>query len=484
MTACACLWSAAAAGEAIETFPWPRPLPEASADALPRWRGFNVQYKFHRDESNIWIQPGPGGVVERDFRMIAELGFNFVRVPLDYRIWTLDGDREKFDEGALEEIDRIVALGRKHGLHVCLNFHRAPGWTVHHPKEPTSLWTDAETRRICALHWAAFARRHRGIPGRELSFNLVNEPGDTDPDTYFEVMRQLVEAIRAEDPQRLIIVDGSNYGSAPDARFRKLRVAMAARGYQPYGVSHYKAEWMEGMDHAPAPAWPGQFVSGFLAGPAKLALQKPLELRGPFGGKTIRLRVGTVSRLSRLAMTDGRGRPIWERRLEATDGGREFSIAVPVGANSLRLSNVEGDWTMLLSLALPDAELIFNPSWGVFEAGPVTFDPDDAQHPFRPAREQNQAWLAASFEPWTRLPDLGIGVMVGEFGAYRHTPHHVVLAWMKDLLEICEQAGFGWALWEFRGPFGVLDSRRTDVEYVSWNGHRLDREMLEILQKH
>ncbi|MGH8020347.1 MAG: hypothetical protein ACREIA_19110 [Opitutaceae bacterium] len=84
----------ATASERIKTFPWPRALPEASAEALPRWRGFNLQYKFHLDESNIRIHAGDGGVVERDFRMIAELGFNSVRLPLDYRIWTLAGRKQ------------------------------------------------------------------------------------------------------------------------------------------------------------------------------------------------------------------------------------------------------------------------------------------------------------------------------------------------------------------------------------------------------
>ena len=44
--------------------------------------------------------------------------------------------------------------------------------------------------------------------------------------------------------------------------------------------------------------------------------------------------------------------------------------------------------------------------------------------------------------------------------------------------------GWGWALWNFRGGFGVLDSQRSDVTYETWEGHPLDRAMLELLQKH
>jgi endoglucanase len=37
-------------------------------------------------------------------------------------------------------------------------------------------------------------------------------------------------------------------------------------------------------------------------------------------------------------------------------------------------------------------------------------------------------------------------------------------------------------MWNFRGPFGVLDSGREDAAYENFKGHKLDRAMLELLQ--
>jgi endoglucanase len=53
---------------------------------------------------------------------------------------------------------------------------------------------------------------------------------------------------------------------------------------------------------------------------------------------------------------------------------------------------------------------------------------------------------------------------------------------MKDCLDLWREAGWGWALWNFRGSFGVLDSGRRDVTYEEFRGHRLDRKMLELLR--
>jgi len=86
--------------------------------------------------------------------------------------------------------------------------------------------------------------------------------------------------------------------------------------------------------------------------------------------------------------------------------------------------------------------------------------------------------------PWKAIEAQGVQVHVGEWGCYRYTPHAIALAWMQDLLELWEEAGWGWALWNLRGDFGVLDSGRSDVAYEEFKGHKLDRRMLEFLQAH
>ena len=52
---------------------------------------------------------------------------------------------------------------------------------------------------------------------------------------------------------------------------------------------------------------------------------------------------------------------------------------------------------------------------------------------------------------------------------------------MNDLMSQWKAAGWGWAMWNFRGAFGILDSGRKDVEYEDYKGHKLDRKMLELV---
>ena len=77
-----------------------------------------------------------------------------------------------------------------------------------------------------------------------------------------------------------------------------------------------------------------------------------------------------------------------------------------------------------------------------------------------------------------------VGVICGEFGCGNHTPHDVTLAWLEDLLSVLKEYNIGWAMWNLSGEFGVLDSMRDDVDYEDYCGRKLDRKMLNLLQKY
>ena len=233
----------------------PRPgrkaLPDATPKHLPRWRGFNLLDKFMVDQQKPFE--------ERDFADIAELGFDFVRLPLDYRCWT---DRDKprtLKEPILKEIDQAVEFGRKHGIHVQINFHRAPGFTVARPAEPKSLWTDPEILDVCAHHWATFAARYQGMPNNLVSFNLFNEPDDkVKPEDHRRVVERVAGAIRERDPKRLIVCDGRAWATKPPDELIGLNVAAALHDYNPMPLTHYKASWVNWDESWPEPIWPLQ----------------------------------------------------------------------------------------------------------------------------------------------------------------------------------------------------------------------------------
>jgi endoglucanase len=107
--------------------------------------------------------------------------------------------------------------------------------------------------------------------------------------------------------------------------------------------------------------------------------------------------------------------------------------------------------------------------------------------PTWPGPDRNGAWwdrakLEAHYGKWADLALQGVGVHCGEGGAFCHTPHAVFLSWLRDVLEILTSHGMGYALWNLRGSFGMLDSGRKDAAYEDWHGRQLDRKLLSLLQ--
>jgi aryl-phospho-beta-D-glucosidase BglC (GH1 family) len=97
-------------------------------------------------------------------------------------------------------------------------------------------------------------------------------------------------------------------------------------------------------------------------------------------------------------------------------------------------------------------------------------------------RYYSRAVMEEYYKPWLDLLKKGVGVHCGECGCWKQTPHNVFLAWFGDVLDILTTNGIGFALWELKGDFGILNSNRADVQYEDWYGHKLDRKLLKMLQ--
>lgn len=345
---------------------------EITASHIPRWRGFNLQGKFYMPD-----HPYTGPAYEEfDFVTMAGWEFDFARLPLSYWAWGSRDDWSLIREEPLKQIDHAVDLGHQYGIHINLNFHRIPGYCINGRElEPADLFSGTRAERDKALnaavfHWRTFAKRYKGIPSRQLSFDLINEPPKMRSyegyleERYVEIVNALVAAIRDEDPHRLIFADGMNIGQAPVLGIVNLGLVQSTRGYLPKAVSHYTANWVprDEFETTNLPTWP---------------------------------------------LKDDRAQ-IWDR-----------------------------------------------------------------------ARLKQE--LIDKYQP---LVTKGVQIHVGEWGCFNKTPHAVTLAWAEDCLSLWKEAGWGNAMWNLRGAFGVLDSERADVQYEDFNGHKLDRKMLELLRKY
>ena len=139
----------------------------------PKWYGFNLLEYFSSDSD--WMKYFPykndGMFVEDDFRWIRDWGFNWVRLPMDYRFWTDPQDLRRIQEEKVAPVDRAIRLGDKYGVHVNLCLHRAPGYCIldtlnealtgiHITKEKSSVFSDPKMLEAFVYQWTFLSLIH------------------------------------------------------------------------------------------------------------------------------------------------------------------------------------------------------------------------------------------------------------------------------------------------------------------------------------
>jgi len=361
---------------------------DESTRSFGPWRGFNLLEKFTVHRNSPFL--------ELDFQRMAEWGFDFVRLPLDYRCWILDADYYRINEKVLKEIDQAVEFGRKYGIHVNINFHRAPGYCINPPLEPLSLWKDEEALEACEYHWRLFAERYKGIPSEQVSFNLVNEPlgADLNPergisiDNYTEFVKRMLRAIREVDENRLVIADGlmTRHNYRPVLGIKDPLLGQSFHMYEPAWLTHLGASWTKAwFIYDEQPEYPG----------AAPNIDKYLN---------------------------------------------EVPEAAPYKQAYLKYKNVRID----------------------------------------------RAWLTEWMKPYLDLKKKGVFVHCGELGIYsKKVPRKSQLNWYRDVLGALTQHGIGWAQWNLRGPFGIINTGRDEfLTETLPNGDLLDKELLVLIQKY
>jgi endoglucanase len=307
-------------------------------------------------------KPEPANEKGLDF--LAEFGFNFVRVPLDYRFWTQNFDYFQPDESIFKFVDRYLQACKSRGIHLSLNLHRAPGFcTNRNDMERHNLWQDALAQQAFIFLWETFACRYSGISSEFLSFDLVNEPPNPGEHgmtrkNHAALIRRTVAGIRAIDPQREIVIDGLGGGYFAMPELADLGVIHSGRGYQPMPVSHHKATWWSGHTLAPRPRYPGL---------------------------------------------------LWQGRF-----------------------------------------------W-------------------------NRAALRNSYRQWRDVEKRGARIHIGEFGCFNQTPNDVAIRWLRDVLSVYKEFEWGYALWNFEGPFGIVEHGRPNSKFEFVSGYRVDRPLLELM---
>lgn len=216
--------------------------------ALRRHLGEAAARRFFDTYERVFVE-------ERDIDEIARLGFNTLRLPLNYRRFESDGRPMEWDEAAFEPIDRLLSWCAARGLAVLLDLHAAPGGqnTTPPADNPTGyprLWSDRHCQDRVVAFWETMATRYRKHPAL-LGYNLLNEPqvnqhdeleGAEQAASMNTLYARCLTAIRAIDPDGWIVISppvrtSGGHRTLDASLFEDVRTAF---GYHHYPLASYE----------------------------------------------------------------------------------------------------------------------------------------------------------------------------------------------------------------------------------------------------
>jgi glucan 1,3-beta-glucosidase len=152
---------------------------------------------------------------ESDWDLLAKFGVNLVRLPFIYSVVEDEQNPRTLRADAWNYLDEAVAQAEKRGMYVVLDLHGAVGsqGEEHHSgcAGRNEYWSNPDYQERTVWLWQQVAERYKDRPS-VAGYSLLNEPWGTTADNLAAVVGKLYTAVRAVDPNHVIILPGHNSG--------------------------------------------------------------------------------------------------------------------------------------------------------------------------------------------------------------------------------------------------------------------------------
>ena len=207
-------------------------------------RGVNYGNMFEAPTETEWGNPWHPEYA----KMIAELGFNHVRIPIRWEPEARSSASSPYTINAtfLNRIKQVVDSVLNNGLMAIINMH-------HH--EALFDNPDGQKARFLA-QWKQISEFFKDYPD-ELLFEILNEPhGNLTTDKWNTFAAEALSVIREDNLTRVVLIGTAEYGGLGGLSKLQLpdddNIILTVHYYNPFHFTHQGAEWSEGAD-----AWLG-----------------------------------------------------------------------------------------------------------------------------------------------------------------------------------------------------------------------------------
>jgi endoglucanase len=198
-------------------------------------RGINMGNAFEAPTETLWGNPWK----PEYFRIMSELGFSHVRVPIRWEPADRSMSTAPFTiyPAFLNRIKQVVDTALKYKLHVIINMH-------HHE---ALIANPAGQKARFLSQWNQIGQFFKSYSD-SLLFEVLNEPnGNLTAEMWNQYFAEALAEIRKTNPERFVLIGTADWGGL--GGLAKLQVPadenliLSVHYYNPFQFTHQGAEW-------------------------------------------------------------------------------------------------------------------------------------------------------------------------------------------------------------------------------------------------
>ena len=202
-------------------------------------------------------------IQEDDFARLEQLGFDFVRIPIDEeQFWDEKGN--KLPE-AWELLTNGIDLALKHHLRVVVDLHII---RAHHFNSASNklLFTSEEAQQGLINLWYQLSDVLKKYSNDYVAYEFMNEPVADDHEQWNVVVEKVHKALREVEPQRTLVIGSNRWQSYDTIEFLRVpegdkNIILSFHYYNPMVLTHYGAPWASIGKYKGKINYPGIMVS-------------------------------------------------------------------------------------------------------------------------------------------------------------------------------------------------------------------------------
>ena len=207
-------------------------------------------------------------IQEDDFARLEELGFDFVRIPIDeVQFWDENGN--KLPE-AWQLLTNALDWARKHNIRAIVDLHIIRSHYFNAVNEggdqANTLFTSEKAQQDLINLWQQLSEALHEYSNDWVAYEFMNEPVAEEHEQWNKLIVKVHAALRKIEPQRTLIIGSNMWQGYETMKYLKVpegdkNIILSFHYYNPMILTHYGAPWTPIGKYTGKVNYPGILVS-------------------------------------------------------------------------------------------------------------------------------------------------------------------------------------------------------------------------------